>query len=86
MRHGCREHVFGAAEGLEEALSLGDPLLDRQRSDPCRIEEDAAGRNAQADLRAAATVSNGYQNISMTVVTPDSNNSAKPSTLPSRDV
>ncbi len=50
MRHRCREHVVGFAELVEEALGLGDALVDRERRDARRIEEDAAGRNTQADL------------------------------------
>ena len=55
--------------------------------DARRIEEDAArSRRACPSARAAATVSLGCQNMSITVVTPPSSSSAKPSVAPSRTV
>ena len=49
VRHGGGEHVVRIAEFVEEAPGFGHALVDRQRRDAGRVEEDAACRDAHAD-------------------------------------
>ena len=75
------------ANSSKNASASASRAAGRPAVDAGAVEEDAAGRDAASRrARAAATVSRGCQNMSITVVTPPSSSSAKPSVAPSRTV
>ena len=87
VREAAGQDVLGAGEVVEERLGVGRRARGAVRpSTPGPSKKMPPVETRRPTARAAATVSRGCQNMSITVVTPPSSSSAKPSVAPSRTV